>query len=73
MCSIATSFTPTHQIHEFWNIFVVPASTNASKIFQQSTNICFPNSFPSLDEPHVQDSENAYHLGSPKYIITGIF
>jgi hypothetical protein len=54
MCAIATSFTPTHPIHEFGNVFVVPASTNPSKIFQQSTNICFPNSFPSLDETHCQ-------------------
>jgi hypothetical protein len=73
MCAIATSFTPAHPIHEFGNAFVVPASTNLSKIFQQSTNICFPNSFPSLGEPHVEDSENAYHLESPKYVITGIF
>jgi hypothetical protein len=66
MCAIATSFTPTHPIHEFRNVFVVPASTNPMSNISALNQHMFPNSFPSLDEPQVEDSENAHHLESPK-------
>jgi hypothetical protein len=69
MCAIATSFTPTHPIHKFGNVFAVPASTNPMSNISAIILDMFSKCCPSLDEPHVagsEDSENAYHLESPK-------